>query len=194
MRVQALARLLGDWGAVNTLLLEVDPLETERVERRRKDFPMVASVSSPSDMKRQFDEQSAAIMTVFTFIMTLFAGIIAVGVVYNNTRVALSQRSRELASLRVLGYTRREIATILFGEQAIQVALAIPLGLVLGRWMSSTMMANTDPETYRLTVSVSGTTYAFAIAVTLASAVVSAIIVRRRIQTLDLIAVLKTRE
>jgi putative ABC transport system permease protein len=179
---------------VNTLLLEVDPLETERVERRLKDFPMVASVSSPSDMKRQFDEQSAAIMKVFTFIMTLFAGIIAVGVVYNNTRVALSQRSRELASLRVLGYTRREIATILFGEQAIQVALAIPLGLVLGRWMSSAMMANTDPETYRLTVSVSGTTYAFAIAVTLASAVVSAIIVRRRIQTLDLIAVLKTRE
>jgi putative ABC transport system permease protein len=194
MREQALARLLGDWGAVNTLLLEVDPLETERVERRLKDFPMVASVSSPSDMKRQFDEQSAAIMKVFTFIMTLFAGIIAVGVVYNNTRVALSQRSRELASLRVLGYTRREIATILFGEQAIQVALAIPLGLVLGRWMSSAMMANTDPETYRLTVSVSGTTYAFAIAVTLASAVVSAIIVRRRIQTLDLIAVLKTRE
>lgn len=194
MREQALAALLRDSGAVNTLLLDVDPLATERVEQRLKDLPMVASVNSPSDIKRQFDEQSAAIMQVFTFVMTLFAGVIAVGVVYNNTRVALSQRSRELASLRVLGYTRREIATILFGEQAVQVAIAIPLGLVLGHLMSNAMMANADPEAYRLSVVVSGTTYAFAIAVTLASAVISAVIVRRRIQTLDLIAVLKTRE
>jgi putative ABC transport system permease protein len=145
-------------------------------------------------VQRQFDEQSAAIVSVFTLIMTLFAGIIAIGVVYNNTRVALSQRSRELASLRVLGYTRREIAGILFGEQAVQVALAIPVGLLIGRWMSEAMMSNVDPEAYRFPVFVSGTTYAFAIAVTLLSAVVSAFIMRRRIQTLDLIAVLKTRE
>jgi putative ABC transport system permease protein len=194
MRAKALASLLGDAGAVNTLLLRVDAPFTGTVERRLKDLPLVASVSSPHDVQRQFDEQSAAIISVFTLIMTLFAGIIAIGVVYNNTRVALSQRNRELASLRVLGYTRREIAGILFGEQAVQVALSIPVGLLLGRWMSEAMMNNADPEVYRFPVFVSGTTYAFAIAVTLLSAVVSAFIVRRRIQKLDLIAVLKTRE
>lgn len=194
MQEESLSRLLGDAGAVNTLLLSVDEPYIQQVERSLGRFPRVASVASPRDVQRQFDEQSGAIVSVFTFIMTLFAAIIAVGVVYNNTRVALSQRNRELASLRVLGYTRREIASILFGEQAVQVALAIPIGLWLGTWMSRAMMANADPEAYRFPVFVSATTYAFAVAVTLLSAVLSALIVRRRIQTMDLIAVLKTRE
>jgi putative ABC transport system permease protein len=133
-------------------------------------------------------------MSVFTFIMTLFACIIAVGVIYNNARVALSQRNRDLASLRVLGFTKREISTILFGEQAIQVALAIPVGLLFGNWMARAMMSNVDPETYRLPVTVSTTTYLFAVAVGVASALFSALLLQRKLASLDLIGVLKTRE
>lgn len=189
-----LNRLLGDAGAVNTALLDVDPLQSEAIEQRLKRMPWVASVSSPRDFKRQFDEQSAAIIQVFTFIMTLFSAIIAIGVVYNNARVALSQRTRELASLRVLGFTRREVASILFGEQAIQVALAIPVGLVFGNWFSTLMMSQADPEMYRFTVVISERTYLFAVAVTMLSALISGLILRRKIDRLDLIGVLKTRE
>lgn len=194
MHQQALARLLGDTGPVNTALLVVDPLAVASVEHRLKQVPLVVGVSSPGDFKRQFDEQSAAMIGVFTFILTLFAGIIAVGVIYNNARVALSQRTRDLGSLRVLGFTQREIASILVGEQAVQVALAIPLGLWFGRWLSVAMMSNVDPETYRLPVVVSTQTYLFAVAVTLGSALLSALLLHRKLARLDLIGVLKTRE
>lgn len=194
MDARALARLMGDTGPVSTALLKVDSLRVRDVERRLKAFPSVAGVSSPRDFKKQFNEQSGAMMGVFTLILTVFSSIIAVGVIYNNARVALSQRSRDLGTLRVLGFTRREIATILIGEQAVQVAVAIPLGLVVGRWLSSAMMSNVDPETYRMPVVVSTETYLFAAAVTVASAVLSALLLRRKLSKLDLIGVLKTRE
>lgn len=127
-------------------------------------------------------------------ILALFASIIAIGVVYNNARVALSQRNRDLASLRVLGFTRGEIAAILFGELSIQVLLAIPVGGVVGYWMVTGIASTVDPETYRLPVFISPRTYAYAAAVTVFSAVVSALLVRRKLDRLDLIGVLKTRE
>jgi putative ABC transport system permease protein len=194
MRDRQLNRLLGDSGTLNTVLLRVDPALSTDLERRLKAMPGVASVSSPKDFRRQFNDQSAAMMSLFTWILVLFASIIAVGVIYNNARVALSQRTRDLASLRVLGFTRREIAGILFGEQAIQVALAIPLGLWIGRKLARLMMSGADPEMYRLPIVVSEKTYVFAVAVTLGSAVVSAIILRSKLNRLDLIGVLKTRE
>lgn len=190
----ALQRLMGDTGPINTVLLSVDENEHERVETRLKDLRMVAGVSSPHDLRKQFDEQSVAIMNIFTFIMTLFACIIAVGVIYNNARVALSQRNRDLASLRVLGYTRREISTILFGEQAVQLVVALPIGLLFGNWMARAMMSNVDPETYRLPVQISVATYLFATAVGFASALFSALLLKRKLESLDLIGVLKTRE
>lgn len=194
MTQRALARLVGDGGAINTALLAVDPRHIDDVQARLSEMPLVASVSSPHDLKRAFNEQSASIMYVFTAIITIFAAIIAIGVIYNNARVALSQRTRDLASMRVLGFTRREIAGVLFGEQTIQVALAIPMGLWLGHWLSNAMMSQVDPEMYRFTIVLSPQTYLFAVAVTLASAVVSALVLRRKLERLDLIAVLKTRE
>src|SRR5690606_15113697 len=194
MRDEGLSRLLSDTGPVNTALLSVDALRTRAVEQRLKQLPRVAGVSSPRDFQRQFDEQSAEMINIFTFILTLFASIIAVGVIYNNARVALSQRSRDFGSLRVLGFTHREIGAILVGEQAVQVTLAIPLGLWFGHWLSWAMMSNVDPETYRLPVTIAPRTYLFAVAVTLAAALVSALLLRRKLAKLDLIGVLKTRE
>ena len=194
MDERALARLVRDSGAVSTALLTIDPLALPDIERRLKAMPTVASVASPRDFKKQFDEQSAAVVNTFTFIMMAFACVIAIGVVYNNARVSLSQRTRELGSLRVLGFNRREIAGILFGEQAIQVVLSVPPGLLLGRWMASAMFANADPETYRMPVVVSVPTYVFAVLVTIFAATISALLLRRKLDQLDLIGVLKTRE
>jgi putative ABC transport system permease protein len=133
-------------------------------------------------------------MLMMSFILTLFAATIAIGVVYNNARVALSMRSRDLASLRVLGFRRGEISDVLLGELALQVLLAIPIGLVLGAWMADGMMNMADPEQYRLPITLSSVTFAYAGGVTIVAGAVSALLVRRKLDKLDLIGVLKTRE
>ena len=127
--------------------------------------------------------------------LTLFAATIAIGVVYNNARVSLSLRSRDLASLRVLGFTRAEISAVLLGELAVQVLLAIPIGLVIGT------MDGERRDGHRRSGAIphagddlSSQTYAFATLVTLGAGLVSALLVRRKLDQLDLIGVLKTRE
>lgn len=194
MNGKALARLLGEQGNVNMALLRIDSLQLDGLLQRLRDVPWIASVSSPNDFKEQFEKQSASIIRVFTLILVLFAALIAIGVVYNNARIALSARSRDLASLRVLGFRRSEISAILLGELSLQVFLGLPLGLWFGNLMVIAMMSSVDPETYRLPLIVSERTYALAAVVTLGSAVLSAFIVRRKLDRLDLIGVLKTRE
>lgn len=194
MTARALAHSMRTEQAVNTVLLAVDSAALSDIERRLRDIPAVVGVSSPSDFRRQFDEQSASMILLFTTIITVFAAIIAVGVIYNNARVALSQRARDLASLRILGFTRREIAAILFGEQAITVVAALPFGVLLGRWLSYAMMSTADPENYRFPSIMSELTAIIAVGVTVLSAVFSGLILRRKLYKLDLIGVLKTRE
>jgi putative ABC transport system permease protein len=116
------------------------------------------------------------------------------GVVYNNARIALATRERDLATLRVLGMTRAEISTILIGSLAVEVALAIPVGLVLGKLWGVAFMSNVDKETYRWAVVVAPRTYLLATAVAVVAGAISALWVRRSLDRLDLIGVLKTRE
>ena len=141
-----------------------------------------------------FERHTAGQMRYTTLILTLFASVIACGVIYNNARIALSTRSRDLASLRVLGFRRSEISAILLGELALQVLVALVPGMVLGYWLAWLSMAQNDPELYRFPVVVSARTYAFAVLVTLGAALVSALLVRRRLDHLDLVGVLKSRE
>lgn len=194
MQIGALHQLMREGDVISTALLSIDPAQYEDVHRRLEDMPGVGSVNRRNAVTEQFEEQSGEMMLVTTLIMTIFASTIAVGVVYNNARVALSTRNRDLASLRVLGFSRREISAMLLGELAIQVLLAIPIGLVIGTWMAEGVMSGTDPETYRFPVIISTGTYAFAALVALGSGVASALLVRRQLDRLDLIGVLKTRE
>ena len=194
MALSSLNRLMGDQDVVSSAVLAIDAAQYPALRDRLTDMPGVQGLSLRDTMIALFREQSGENVRVFTWILTLFAAVIAVGVVYNNARISLSMRSRDLASLRVLGFTRGEISTILLGELFLQVALAIPIGLTLGRAMAEGMMSQTDPEMYRLPTIISGKTYAFATVVTLAAALLSALLVRRKLDRLDLIGVLKTRE
>ena len=194
MDADALHQFMREGDVVSTVLLQVDPAARTAVMTTLKEQPWVLSVSSPGDFREQFEEQSGAMMKVYSFIITVFAIIIAVGVIYNNTRVALSQRNRDLASLRVLGYTQAEVAAILFGEQAIQLVLALPIGAWLGNVMVEAIMSSTDPETYRLPILISYKSYMFSFLVAASAALISALLVRRQLARLDLIEVLKTRD
>lgn len=194
MEANSLSRLLGDEGRVSMALLSVDPQARGALQRALTERPEVLGVSRREAVIDMFRKQTAGQIQFTTLIITLFAVVIASGVIYNNARIALSTRSRDLASLRVLGFRRREVSAILLGELAIQVLLALLPGMYLGRLIAETMMANADPEVYRFPVVISARTYAFAALVTLAASLASALVVRNRIDRLDLIGVLKSRD
>ena len=145
-------------------------------------------------MLQNFEDTLAQSVGITRTATVVFAAIIAFGVVYNTARVALSERGRELATLRVIGLTQGEIAGILFGEWAIVTVLAQPLGLAIGYWLSGLVVAAFDTEVYRLPLVIGVKTYTWAVTTVVTAAVVSGLIVRRRLRRLDLIAVLKTRE
>jgi len=193
MRLSTLQSFLREEAVVTQGLMRIDPLALDDIQNRLKEMPAVQSVLRKQTIIDMFHKQSADIMIAMTAIMTLFAAVIAVGVVYNNARVALSMRARDLGSLRVLGFSRREISAILLGELAVQLVLAVPIGLYVGTWMVQGIMDAVDPEQYRLPVIIQNRTYAYAAVVALASGFASALLVRRKLDKLDLIAVLKTR-
>lgn len=194
MHVDALNGLMREGRTVSYVLLDVDPPRIDELRARLRDMRGVQGIARRTALIERVRAQTGSTWTVMTLVLTLFAATIAIGVVYNNARVALSLRSRDLASLRVLGFTRAEISAVLLGELAVQVLLAIPIGLIVGTVMAEGIMATADPERYRMPAIISSSTYAFATAVTLGAGLVSALLVRRKLDHLDLIGVLKTRE
>lgn len=190
----ALNRLLREGHVVSGAYLQVDPLAAPKLYADLKRTPAVAGVSIREAMLQSFIDTIAQSMSISNIAMIFFACVIAMGVVYNGARIALSERGRELASLRVLGFTRREVGLMLVGEQAILTALAIPIGFFLG-WLLCLLISKAyDTELFRFPVVLSSKTFGFAFLVILAAAVVSSLLVLRRIATLDLVGVLKTRE
>jgi putative ABC transport system permease protein len=127
-------------------------------------------------------------------VLTALAVAITFGVVYNNARVALAERAWDLASLRVLGFTRAEVSGLLLGELGAQLLLALPVGCLLGAGLSWVILQLSTSDTMQLPFVIAPRTYAFACLAVLLAGVASALIVRRRIDRLDLVAVLKTRD
>jgi len=143
---------------------------------------------------RSFHQTMQETILFFSFVTAMLGGIIAFGVVYNSARIALSERERELASLRVLGFTRGEIAWILLGELGIAILAALPLGFLFGRLLCGYLSDSFRSDLYRVPLVVEPDTYAFAAAVIVGSSLISGLLLWRKLQQLDLIAVLKTRE
>jgi putative ABC transport system permease protein len=130
-------------------------------------------------------------MNVMTVV---FACVIAFGVVYNSARIALSERSRELATLRIIGFSRPQVAMVLLGEQALLTLVAIPIGFVMGYGLIVLLSIAYNTELYRFPVIVNKASYAFAVIVITLAALVTGLLIRHQLNRLDLIAVLKTRE
>lgn len=194
MELDALNRLMGEGNAVSGAFLAIDRLHQADIYRKLLDMPRVAGAAVREDEIRNFYETQAEFLLFFTFIATLLAGTIAFGVIYNSARIALSERSRELASLRVLGYTRAEISYILLGELGLLTLVAVPLGLLLGQGLCAYIAAALSSELFRVPSVLEPRTYSLAAAVIVVSACLSGLIVRRKLDHLDLVAVLKTRE
>ena len=133
-------------------------------------------------------------LLTFTSIFAFFALALGFGVAYNSTRIALSERGRELATLRVLGFTRGEISYILLGEVALLIFVALPIGCLAGRGLTRVVARAFDTELFRLPFVIDASTYGLSVLFAIFATTASAALVRRRVQHLDLIRVLKTRE
>ncbi len=194
MEISALNRVMREGPSISGAYLAIDEQHAGDLYASLKNLPAVGGVAFREALLKSFQEILDRSVVTATLINIVFACIIAFGVVYNGARIALSERGNELASLRVLGFTRREVSTILLGEQAVLTLAAIPMGFSFGILLSWLLSLQLDTEFYRMPLVFTSSTFSLSLVVVLVAAAVSGALVARRLNELDLIAVLKTRE
>jgi putative ABC transport system permease protein len=194
MNLDTLNRLAGDGDGVADAALQVDPAAMPAFWAAVKSAPGINSVFDKASSMAEFNHRTERNMGVFSGILTLFAVAMAVGIIYNAARISLSERAWELASLRVLGMTRAEVSVLLLAELAAELLIALPLGALAGWGLATLMLQLMASDAIDFPVVIEPSTYASAALIVLAAGVASALLVRRHIDRLDLVSVLKVRE
>ncbi|MGE5139716.1 MAG: FtsX-like permease family protein, partial [Rudaea sp.] len=194
MDIDALRRLMQEGGTVSGAYLAVDSKKWGSFLEEVKGIPRIAGLGIKSALLESFRKTTAESINIMQFIYFLFSVIVAFGVVYNSARISLSERSRDLATLRVVGFTNREVAGMMIAELAVLTAAAVPIGLWIGGFLASAIVQYSGTETIRLPLVLTQRSYATAVLIVLLSSGVSFAVVSRRIRKLDLIGVLKARE
>lgn len=194
MAQESLQRFMGEGPSYSGAYLVLDPARTKAFLARCAEIPAVAGVQLEADARRAFDKAMAENFRIQRLFAAAFAGIIAFGVVYNSARIIFSERSRELATLRIIGFSPREVAYVLVGELVILSALAIPTGLALGALMALGLVAAISSELYRIPLVLDADILLSSAGVVAIATAVSAWWVARGLGKLDLVAVLKTKE
>jgi len=194
MHIDALNRLMLEGPTVTGIHIFSDEAQTNELYRRLKDTPLVAGVALTSAAREGFQISLENTMYVMIGIYAAFATLIAFGVTYNSARIAFSERARTLASLRVLGFTRAEVAYILLGELGIQTLIALPLGCLLGYGLALVMAPILKTDMYEFPLIIADATYGLSVSVVMLSAIVCGFLITRRVYRLDLVSVLKARE
>lgn len=194
MNLDALNRLIGLGPRLSGAHVEVDPLEIEDLYTAVKATPALSSIALQTHSRKKFRETIERNITISTTVYVVLAIIISFGVVYNGARIQFSERARELASLRVLGFTQWEVSRVLLIELLIIIAVAQPLGWLSGYGLTWLVIEGIANDQFRVPLVVEAATFATASLVVCSTALVSAVIVHMRVMRLDLIRVLKTRD
>ena len=194
MRLEALNRLLGEGDVINAVALRLDEKQAHAAWQRIGKMPKVEAASAKALWLGLFSQTIAGMIFIGATVLAGFGLLITFGVVYNSARVALQERAWELASLRILGFTRREVTTLLLSELALEVSVAIPVGLVIGRYLIELIASLRASESFQVPAVIEPASYAITAIVVLMAAAVSAYAARRRIASLDLVSTLKTRD
>jgi putative ABC transport system permease protein len=194
MDAESLSRLMSEAPAVNGVNVSIDESKLDFLYEAIKRLPTVSGMALQRFSLGNFRTFVARIIRIMASIYIVLAAVIAFGVVYNSARISLSERARELASLRVLGFTNGEVLRILLLEIAVLVLIAQPPGWFLGYWLSWIMQRNIAGEMMRARLVVETPSYVYATVIVLVATFISALVVRRRVKQLDLVAVLKTRD
>jgi putative ABC transport system permease protein len=194
MEIGALQRAMKEQASVSAVHLRIDANERSGVFSQLKQLPRISFITLKDAAVRTFHETLAQTLMIYVSFFVTFACVLAFGVTYNAARISLSERSRELATLRVLGFTRAEISYILLGEIGLLAFVALPAGCALGYGLARLFVTAFKTELFRIPLAIEPATYGLAVVIGLAATLVSALLVRHRVDRLDLIAVLKTRE
>jgi putative ABC transport system permease protein len=191
---QTLESITRDASPVGAALVRIDPAARDRILTRLKDMPTVLGVTEKAAALVKFREMIDDNMLTMIAFYVAFASAIAIGVVYNSARILFSERAHELATLRVLGYFRSEVGLVLLGELALLVVASVPVGCLVGYGMGQLMTAMFSSDLFRLPFAPSRASYGWSSAIVLLAAMATALTVARRVQTLDMVRVLKGRE
>jgi putative ABC transport system permease protein len=194
MDIATLNRLMQEGPSISGAYLSVDSEKLPALYSQLKRTPAVAGVAVREAMLESFYRTIAESLRISTTALNLFACLIAVGMVYNGARVALSERGHELASLRVLGFNQREISFMLLGEQALLAFASIPLGFLIGYLFCAVLTTAMQTELYRMPLVINAKTYATSVLIVGLASVATGLFLYRRLSSMDLVAVLKTRE
>jgi len=194
MDLNALNRVLREPNRVSGAYLTIDKARASKIYTALQDMPTVAGVSLKSDAEIAFKVLLDTGAGAIRYVMGAIAFIITFGIVYNAARIAYAERSRDLASLRVIGFTKGEAAFVLLGELAIVTLIALPLGALMGYYLSFGIAAGFSSEIYQIPVVFDSASYGFAAIVVIGAAVVSGWLVKRDIDRAELVSALKTRE
>jgi putative ABC transport system permease protein len=194
MERRAVNRFLEEGDVITGASITLDTAQRAEFLHALKGIPRVSSVAIKESMRRAFRETTAQSMGLIQTIYLTFAVIVAFGVIYNNARISLAERARELATLRVIGLTQREVGAIIVLELAMLAAIALPIGLVMGTGLATGIIQSVNTETVRLPLVFTTYTYTFAAVVVAVASTFSAVVVLRKLQQLDLIGALKAPE
>lgn len=194
MAIEALSRLLDEPFAMNAALLRADPGREHDINRHFRDIPGVASVAIKRDAYESLMDTLAASMNISNTVLALFSGVIAFAIIYNSTLVSLAERQRELASLRVLGFSIREVGAIVYNENFLLSAAGLAMGIPFGMAQCRLLVYAFDTDLYRLPFHVEPATFVRTAAFTVVFVILANLAVRRKIRTLDMVEVLKARE
>lgn len=194
MELHAVNRLLGEGDVVTGASITFDAARRAEFLRSLKDIPRVSWVAIKNSLRENFRQTTAASIGLIQTIYMAFATLVAFGVVYNNARISLAERARELATLRVIGFSRREVGAVLVTELVLLALLAVPLGLLLGTGFASVILRQVNTETVRLPLVLTEANYAFAVLVVSIASFLSALVVLRKLSHLDLVGALKAPE
>jgi len=194
MDIDALNQLMLEGRVVSGAYLAIEDGAGYNTQAYLKGLPQIAGVSEKKSLIESFYATVGDFILTYIAFVTGLSVAIAFAVIYNNARITLAERTRELASLRVLGFTRGEIAYILLAELGLITLLAIPVGLLIGYWMSYGFIVGLQQDLFRIPFIIEMPTYAYAILVVICSAIISGLIVRHKLNQLDLVSVLKVKE
>ena len=194
MRADAMARLLDQGASVSLVFLALEPGREAAAHAAFRRLPAVASVAVKRSIVQRFESTLMSIVLVFSAVLTLLGALVVVGVVYNTARILIAEREGEFATLRVLGFTRANVSEAFLLELAAQIVPSLGVGALFGYGLSAVAVRLFGPEDLSIPLVVGPRTWAVALAVVLISAATSALLVRRRIDRLDLVSLLKVRE
>ncbi|MEO6567905.1 MAG: FtsX-like permease family protein [Opitutaceae bacterium] len=194
MELHALNRLLLEGDMISGAHLSIAAGSWREFLEAAKTLPKTAGVTVKTAIRESFRKTTAQSIGLIQVIYMTFATVVAFGIIYNSARISLSERARELATLRVLGFTRREVAAVLVNELVLLTLVALPVGLALGSIMARGIITSVNTETVRLPLILTPANYAFAVLVVSVASAISALLATRKLNELDLVSALKTKE